>query len=65
MVHTKTENPLEGIVMSGNMSTFEKPDTYTVKTNKAGIPLVPQPSDDPKDPLVSRIVRLRAHISDN
>jgi hypothetical protein len=57
MVHTKTEDPLEGTVTSGNLSTFEKHDAYTIKTNKAGLPLVPQPSDDPEDPLVSHVVR--------
>jgi hypothetical protein len=29
-----------------------KEDHITLKTNKDGIVLVPQPSDDPEDPLV-------------
>jgi hypothetical protein len=29
-----------------------KEDHVTLKTNKDGIVLVPQPSDDPEDPLV-------------
>lgn len=39
--------------MDGNLSSSEKNVAYTVKTTKTGIPLVPQPSDDPDDPLVS------------
>ncbi len=39
--------------MYGNLSSSEKNVSYTLKTTKTGIPLVPQPSDDPDDPLVS------------
>lgn len=37
----------------GDVSSSEKSNGYALKTTKAGIPLVPQPSDDPDDPLVS------------
>jgi hypothetical protein len=37
----------------GDLSSSEKNGSYTLKTTKTGIPLVPQPSDDPEDPLVS------------
>ncbi|KAJ6438101.1 MFS general substrate transporter [Purpureocillium lavendulum] len=33
------------------LSSPEKSETVLVKTTKDGIPLVPQPSDDPEDPL--------------
>ena len=48
----------EGIIttvgdnMSANLSGSEKNETTVLKTTKDGIPLVPQPSDDPEDPLV-------------
>jgi hypothetical protein len=35
------------------LSSSEKDHVGTLKTTKTGIPLVPQPSDDPEDPLVS------------
>lgn len=38
--------------MDGNLSSSEKNVAYTAKTTRTGIPLVPQPSDDPDDPLV-------------
>lgn len=32
----------------------DKPETAFLKATKDGIPLHPQPSDDPEDPLVRR-----------
>lgn len=51
----------EGIItsvgdnMSTNLSGSEKNETTVLKTTKDGIPLVPQPSDDPEDPLVRSV----------
>jgi len=39
--------------LPGDSNSDEKNDAYTLKTTETGIPLVPQPSDDPEDPLVS------------
>lgn len=36
----------------------DKPETTFLKATKDGIPLHPQPSDDPEDPLVRRHLHL-------
>ena len=35
--------------------TQEKSEESVIKTTRAGIPLVPQPSDDPDDPLANDV----------
>ena len=51
--------------MYGHHGTSEKDATYALKTTKTGIPLVPQPSDDPEDPLVRPLTIVLSSIPDS
>jgi hypothetical protein len=49
----KTDNPaMDAEKLYASDSGPGKADLPTLKTTKKGIPLHPQPSDDPEDPLV-------------
>jgi hypothetical protein len=49
----KSQGADEGVVDVGDLESSKEEVATTQKTTKDGIVLVPQPSDDPEEPLVS------------